>query len=190
MKDEPWLVEHVPAHGRVALDIGANVGTWTVELAQRFERVHAFEPNPFCHEQIPRGTNVVVWPYAVGESERTLKLHLYAGHQQTSAFGDGELGTAPRGASTGDLEASQVPLDALELGMVDFIKIDVEGGESAVLWGADTLLRTRLPKLLIEIHSEAERESCEMLLDPLYRSLYIPHPYPEAGPGHGWMVTT
>ena len=36
----------VPQGGRVFVDVGANVGTWTRWLAPRFQHVHAIEPNP------------------------------------------------------------------------------------------------------------------------------------------------
>ena len=33
-------------HWRNCIDIGSNVGMWTRELAQKFEQVYCFEPNP------------------------------------------------------------------------------------------------------------------------------------------------
>jgi hypothetical protein len=52
-----------------------------------------------------------------------------------------------------------LPLDAFDLHDVGFVKIDVEGHELAVLRGAETLLSTQHPNLLVEIeeaHGSAE----------------------------------
>ena len=43
---EYWLKPWIPQGGRVFVDVGANVGTWTRWLAPRFQHVHAIEPNP------------------------------------------------------------------------------------------------------------------------------------------------
>src|SRR5262245_50643155 len=42
---EPWLTKHIPASGRHALDLGANVGQWAAHLSSRFDRVTSLEPN-------------------------------------------------------------------------------------------------------------------------------------------------
>jgi hypothetical protein len=46
----------------------------------------------------------------------------------------------------------------------DFVKIDVEGAEAAVLTGASELLRTRRPHLIVETHSADLEVQCVALL--------------------------
>lgn len=46
----------------------------------------------------------------------------------------------------------------------DFVKIDVEGAEAAVLSGAARLLRDERPDLLVEVHSPAAEAECSTLL--------------------------
>jgi hypothetical protein len=57
-----------------------------------------------------------------------------------------------------------------------FIKIDVENHEPAVLRGAEQLLRTCRPALLIEIHSPASLDDCVAQLRALEYTL---RPLPE-----------
>lgn len=53
---------------------------------------------------------------------------------------------------------------ASEFFLPDFIKMDIEGAEVDALHGADSILSTRMPSLLIEVHSvELERSCCEIL---------------------------
>jgi FkbM family methyltransferase len=69
---------------------------------------------------------------------------------------------SPRSTET-SYEVASTTLDELtrEL-MPDVVKIDVEGGEAAVLAGAPGLLRARASKWIVEVHSEALRHQvCE-----------------------------
>ena len=40
------IMNHHISNWDVALDIGAHVGIWSMRLAEKFKRVHAFEPVP------------------------------------------------------------------------------------------------------------------------------------------------
>jgi hypothetical protein len=66
------------------------------------------------------------------------------------------------------------PLDAviarLALAQVDFVKIDVEGGEARVIAGAATVLKSMRPILLLEINDDALRAQGDCA-DSLIRTL-------------------
>lgn len=138
--------------GRVALDVGANVGIYAYALARLGMRVHAFEPQPYCCTVVDawaraRG-GVTVHNSGVGESEGDLTLHI--------PIVDGA--PVPTRASFQRLEQEQielnvpvVTLDGIGVSDVAFIKIDVEGFELQVLRGATRLLREWRPILLVEI---------------------------------------
>jgi hypothetical protein len=67
-------------------------------------------------------------------------------------------GEDPRTDTIDDLIARKI------VPVPDFVKIDVEGAESAVLSGASRLLRDYKPNLIIETHSEQLGAECVALL--------------------------
>jgi hypothetical protein len=71
---------------------------------------------------------------------------------------------------------------------VDFVKVDVEGGEVDVLAGAEQTIRAHRPQLLVEIHNLDNLALCQELLNGWgYRVEQIPHPHPGVHPGHCWL---
>ena len=195
---EPWLADHLPAPGTgLALDIGANIGNWSVELASRCREVHAFEPNPQCHQMLlgrlaGRG-NVRVFEAAVGDDVGSLSLHLYGSHAHASAFTDSDLDTASRGEAADTVAVPLVSLDAFGYWTrpVDYMKVDVEGAEVTVLQGAVRTLAAWRPQLLIEVHNTRNRDWLQARLPDLgYQPQLLPHPHRGVHEGHCWITAT
>lgn len=137
-------------HWRVAVDGGAHVGTWTVPLAERFGRVVSFEPSldTFAALMVNLSRRAIanVQPYqrALGSGPGRGAMSLDG---EARAIRDGNLGA--RFLAPGD-GVRIMPLDALQLNDLDFLKLDVEGSEVDALAGArETLLRCR-PVVLFE----------------------------------------
>lgn len=129
-----------PYLGGVMLDVGANIGTHSIYYAQ-FGHVHAFEPNPIAFECLKhnlRDADATLYNLAVGATEHNISL---------SPQKDGNPGaiyTIP-----GD-DIPVITIDSLCLEECNFIKIDVEGDELAVLSGAmNTIFRCK-PIICIE----------------------------------------
>jgi hypothetical protein len=56
----------------------------------------------------------------------------------------------------------------------DFIKLDIDGGELDALRSAERLLRTRMPSLLVEVHTrELEQECGHLLIEHGYRPTIV-----------------
>jgi FkbM family methyltransferase len=145
--------------GMVALDIGANVGAYTVLLAQwvgKSGRVYAFEPaGPAFHGLVRHvALNVqddVVRPLAVAVSDHegngTLIVAATAGESRLAGVRDQSsavtvpVTTIDRFCTREDIQPS-------------FIKIDVEGEELAVLRGARETIRRAGDRLalFVELH--------------------------------------
>jgi FkbM family methyltransferase len=143
---EPGETALLGAHirpGMTVLDVGAHVGYYSVlagRLAGPRGLVVAFEPNPRNYELLLANvwrnglTNVVCFPWAVGERNGFAQLHLAPENSgDHRLYGDGTRDRVP---------VRTVALDALEAlrPPVDVVKIDVQGAEEAVLRGAERLL--------------------------------------------------
>ncbi len=150
-RDEADLLTQVLHPGQVAVEVGANMGTLSVPMAQRLGpdgRLYAFEPQRLMFQTLCANialnslANVLALPYAVGESQRDVLVPETAPEQFTN-FGAIALGGT--GART-----RQVTIDEYDLPACHLLKIDVEGAEAAVIRGAvQTILRHR-PMLYVE----------------------------------------
>lgn len=127
------------AQFRTAVDVGGHVGLWSMQLVKRFDRVVAFEPVAAFRECFKKNVcgDVTLCPYAVG-----------AGFGQVSLKIDptDTGGTHIDGA--GDIELR--PLDSFDLEEVDFLKIDCEGYERAVIEGGRETIRRCRPTIIVE----------------------------------------
>lgn len=122
---------------RVCLDIGSNIGQWTRPLSKLFDSVVCFEPNPNfreCFQRNVKTNNVTLWPYGLSNHE----------HNANQVFNSTVL---QRG--DGDIECKT--LDSFGLTDVDFVKIDVDGFELALLEGASKTLTDNNPVINIEM---------------------------------------
>jgi FkbM family methyltransferase len=143
----------------VVVDAGADWGIYALRLAELVGlpgRVHAFEPNPLSHERL---TTVVeldpqVRVHAAALSDRagtaTLHVPVDAGEAIGPLGSLRALGDVP----CETVEVATVTLDDALGGdaeRVSFVKVDVEGHELAVLHGAERLLASARPALLVEI---------------------------------------
>ena len=153
--------------GSVAIDIGANLGEWTVPLARTVGaagRVLAAEPAPRSAAALEAtlAANALrhaeVIRCAVSDHDGNAEFAVPIVTSARTDTGTARLG--PVGAGYERLNVSLRSLDSLvaERGLdrVDLIKIDVEGHERQVLDGAETVLRRHRPALVIETGHEAE----------------------------------
>jgi FkbM family methyltransferase len=147
--------------GTVAIDVGANVGMFTVPLALAVGpsgRVLTVEPSPDnvarlrSNLELNALENVVVEPIAVGDEAGELVVQL--------ASDPGFHSTAEISESRSLDECLTVRAETLDevwlrahAPAVSFIKIDTEGNEDAVLRGAEQILRACQPALLLEAKS-------------------------------------
>lgn len=131
-------------HKGLALDIGANVGLWSRDLCDQFAQVIAIEPvEEFraCLQLNVPASNLQVWSMALGPEDTMVEMIIT------------EENTGHTHVNTHSIGQGSIPmrrLDSLDLGKIDYIKIDCEGYENQILIGAQhTLLRDR-PIIVIE----------------------------------------
>ena len=120
---------------KVILDIGANIGAFTVAVARKFPhaKVIAVEPEPSNFKQLEKNimrnnlTNVETHQCAVGANSGYAQLFLDEKRDSAHSLLK-DVGAGGRGKS---IEVSVVPLS--HFGEVDALKIDCEGSELAIL---------------------------------------------------------
>ncbi len=162
----PAVLAFVP-RGGVAIDVGANLGEWTVPLARAVGptgKVLAIEPAPRAAAALGRTlaanalAQVEIIACALGDHDGAA---LFAVPDVTSARID--TGTAHLGPAAPGHEVVGVAvrrLDALvaerRLDRLNLVKIDVEGHERPVLDGAAAILARFRPVLVLETGHEGD----------------------------------
>jgi FkbM family methyltransferase len=134
----------------LAIDAGANIGIYTSVLAERFDAVWSFEPNPTLVPRLRalRIANAAVFPMALGNETARSTLTVPVVNGRTIS-GLGHIGSSSTQANHFDIVV--VPLDALDPPPVSLMKVDVEGFEESMLAGAKSVLERDHPDVLIEI---------------------------------------
>ncbi len=145
---EAWLTPLIIRYTDVtktSLDIGANVGSHTVTLAQHSLTVHAFEPMPDTFAVLSRNAarfpNVIAHQVAASSAPGTAHLIRSSRNYGAAYIGDDAPG----------VDITCIRIDDLEFeAPVKFIKIDVEGHERQALEGCrETISRDR-PVIILE----------------------------------------
>ena len=130
---------------KIALDIGAHVGTWTRRLCRDFKAVHAFEPVRDVFDCLRRNaaTEGNVHLHSFGLFDRRGRWSVDTSYDETNT-GSRFLREDP----IGDLMT--FTLDEFLLEDVGFIKIDVEGAEYRVLKGGMVTIARCKPVIVVE----------------------------------------
>jgi FkbM family methyltransferase len=144
--------------GDVVVEVGANIGGHTVNLARTVGphgRVLAIEPQPVIFQSLCANLalncllNVDALNCGCAESRRTLALPLV---DYASEGNFGGIALREQGAASASIPVVLQPLDDLVGGYprIDLIKIDVEGMEQQVLAGASHAIERFKPVLYVE----------------------------------------
>jgi FkbM family methyltransferase len=173
--------------GNTFVDIGAHVGFYSLlasPLVEEEGSVHAFEPTPrtfeILKENISKLKNVKANNNALSDSQKDLAFADYGP-------GYGAYNTAhPKGAALLNKEKTMIPVTALRLDdyckaqkiQPDFIKLDAEGFEYAILKGMESLLNSsdlKRPIISMEVAGdEAWEENRQNSFAYLKEKSYLP----------------
>ena len=160
------LVIESLSNKRTFVDVGANVGIWSLPMKLHFEKVISYEPskqNIECiKSNIPSGIELLEKAVADFNGEAEF-------HQAGKNCGDGKL------CREGVKSAYVVPvvkLDDENLQNVDMIKIDTQGWELDVLKGMSNLINSQRPWIMIEINEDVDK-CCELMENYGYETVYV-----------------
>ena len=139
----------------VVIDIGANIGIVTQFMRDYAKKVYAIEPNVDSFEALKQNKeynnwdNVEIFDYAIGNIDGEMMLNEFAGnrtmHSLTTDYKQG--GKMVKTVSMDTFFADN------NISEVDFIKLDVEGGEQFILTSPGFLaVASKIKSMAIEFH--------------------------------------
>jgi len=151
-----WILDSVVNKDSVCLDIGANMGVYTIPLAEKAKKVIAFEPHPDFFRKLKDNVelnkfdNVRLENFALSSEEKQAVLHSppenMANKSATMCDINSEL--------TEKVMVNTKTLDSLGIERVDFIKIDTDGSDPDVILGGKETINRDKPVILFEYIKE------------------------------------
>jgi FkbM family methyltransferase len=181
-------IENLVRPGMVCLDVGANLGEVALHVARRVGpggQVHAFEPAPPIYERLRLhvGHNhlqdvVHTHPIALSDQTGPCTIAFPGADQDNQGLGS-IVNLGPKsGAARATASAMTLDDFVAEHGLtrLDLMKVDIQGGEPALLRGGRRTFAELGPDLLMEVSPEDlraagsdSRELCRMLDEYGYR---------------------
>lgn len=154
-----WIEENLNPED-VFIDIGANIGIFTLTAAQKIGqgKVYSFEPFEQNHNSLIKNIelnpfkNIQVEKFAIAESEKEISLFYDDEDKNLGMVSSYNL------SKKNETIIKAIALDDYVLSnkikKVDIIKMDIEGNELYALQGMKNVLKNQKPKLLVEVDPE------------------------------------
>lgn len=167
------------------VDVGAHIGYFALVAAKYGGRVTAFEPSRQTFEYMQRNLQLnptlagKITCHKIGLSDQAGELPFYRSESQPDTASLHPLDST-------DTVVESVQVDTLDHALrgqpVDYLKIDVEGNELAVLCGAEETIKNDQPYILCELVEQNQRNfghSCRDLVQFFdehgYTGLHVRH---------------
>ena len=149
----------------VILDCGAHIGYHTLQLSNLGQMVHSFECNPktylYLKKNVEHVNNVIL--YKNGLSDRIGKTTI----NYCADFNTGMCGLNDNPYEKPEqvkklnkkVNVNLLTIDSLDLGRINFMKIDVEGYERKLIDGAIKTIHRCKPIMVIEVWLNHKNET-------------------------------
>ena len=152
---ETKIINNFISNKSIVFDVGSHIGNWSKTVLENHEEIqlHLFEPVPDNYKTL--NNNLADWlktgnihlnQIAIANHEKTLTFHHYKDNSAWSTFYRRfEVEKQYNLKPPIELPVITTTIDAycqqLQINRINFLKIDTEGGELDVLYGAKELLR-------------------------------------------------
>ena len=151
----------------IAVDIGANIGKHSVNMAKTCDKVIAIEPDKDSYELLKEnialnglGGKIISINKACGETPGIVSFFRDATYPTSNSI------TVKKNEQMTEEKVECDTVDRLCEGLhVDLIKVDVEGGELDVLKGAEKIIDKHKPKIIFEAWDDAAAEEIKIYLN-------------------------
>ncbi|MFP4403808.1 MAG: FkbM family methyltransferase [Candidatus Woesearchaeota archaeon] len=140
----------------VIFDIGANVGIHALRMAKQVGpkgKIYAFEPMSWAQKKFKSNhllnnnlNNIVLEKLALGEKEISITTKFRTSWQLSGNQNKQSLHTEKINFKTLDSYVKEKKIKRL-----DFMKIDVDGGEYSMVLGAKKAIKKFMPKIILEV---------------------------------------
>ncbi len=174
--------------GEAFIDVGANVGVFSLMAVHHFSHVLSFEPMPetcslllknrdlsFSGDKSTLKDKMKVFPIAISNENRDDHIFsnpLNLGGSKLGEFSDGYKKDFPQFSNWKSHEVICRPLDEMvvenDIDAISLIKIDVEGFEVDVIKGAVASIEKFEPVLYVEVSSESSYRQIMSILPEGY----------------------
>ncbi len=156
LRNKTLLYEHTLDHNSVVMDVGGFSGEWAKEINSRYHsNLHVFEPNPTMltglNKAFSNAPNIRVHDYGLSDRDSASMLLLRG--PGSSVYKHPKVEIENHKAVEINLRDIKRVLDELDVGEIDMIKINIEGGEYPLLYRMieENLLK-RCKQLMIQFH--------------------------------------
>jgi len=156
--EETKLIKQLVKPDWVCMDIGANIGYFTLLMGKQCKYVYAFEPEPSNFEMLKQNITLsdidaTLYKEAVGDKNGTMPLYLC-----TSNNGMHRLYKSKWCNESTDTYVYCTQLDEYKFPKINLIKMDIEGAEFGALQGMVELLIKDHPTIIMEFHPMSIKE--------------------------------
>ncbi|MFA6923070.1 MAG: FkbM family methyltransferase [Bacteroidales bacterium] len=156
-KEELKFINELVKEETTILDIGANIGWYSLNLSKKFNniKIHAFEPVSKTFNYLNSNlsinniTNVKTYNFGFSDEEKNIDIYCYP-----ECMGNSSLANLSGNSSVEKINCKFTKVDLFVKQnnlKIDFIKCDVEGAELLVFKGAIETLKKDKPVVFTEI---------------------------------------
>ena len=164
------LLQYLVSRGDICLDVGANFGQWTYWMSKQvgpLGKVIAVEPVPITVSVLRRVinrlklSNVTICEKAVGD--RNCQIGMRLGFYRDVFEKSYVARVIPNDQSNNvDIKVNMCTmstiLESFDIGKINFIKCDIEGGEMPFFQGGIHVLEQNKPAIICEIEEKHTKE--------------------------------
>jgi FkbM family methyltransferase len=174
--EEEWIViSQKLVNNKIFIDIGANIGIYSISLSKIATKIYSFEPEINNYKAFKKNVernkikNILVYKKAVGsKNKRGLKLYISS---QDTGWHSLAYKTSDNIQTVSGITLDTF-VDKSKISEVGLIKIDVEGLEKEVLIGSQKVIKKFNPCIIIEFNKPILSKAGYTLKD-LYTFLEI-----------------
>ena len=157
-------------HKEVIVDVGANIGDFSIFLSKKAKKIYSFEPIPKVYKKFKKNIalnkikNIKAYNLAISNKDGILKMT------------NPENSVVSKLDSNGQLNVKTISwnkLDKMTPEKIDLLKIDIEGGEYLLINQPKILDKVDEIRMELHLNNENEKLKCLKLIKILESKKFI-----------------